>query len=61
MIISEINRNNSTIRIHDDFCETKVENRISQINYLVTESYKRRQMSKQQVVLNSTANKMPLK
>lgn len=42
MLISEFNKENSTIRIHDDFCESKIENRLSQLNYIVSESYKRR-------------------
>ena len=57
MLISEINKENSTIRIHDDFCENKIENRLSQLNYIVTESYKRRKSSEPNIV----ANKMPQK
>lgn len=59
MIISEINKENSTIRIHDDFCENKIENRLSQLNYIVTESYKRRKITEPQLVFNSVVNEMP--
>ena len=55
MIISEINKENSTIRIHDDFCEHKIENRLSQLSYIVTESYKRRKSLEP----NSVLNEMP--
>lgn len=61
MIISEINKDNSTIRIHDDFCESKIENRLSQLNYIVTESYKRRKIVEPQIVFNGTVNEMPQK
>ena len=61
MLISEINNGNSTIRIHDDFCENKIENRLSQLNYIVTESYKRRKITEPQNVFNSVANEMPQK
>ena len=55
MIISEFNKENSTIRIHDDFCENKIENRLSQLNYNVSESYKRRKITEQQVKFNSVS------
>ena len=61
MIISEINKDKSTIRIHDDFCESKIENRLSQLNYIVTESYKRRKIVEPQTVFNGTVNEMPQK
>lgn len=61
MIISEINKDKSIIRIHDDFCESKIENRLSQLNYIVTESYKRRKIVESQIVFNSTVNEMPQK
>lgn len=60
MIISKVNKYNSTIRIHDDFCENKVEDRLSQLNYIVTESYKRRNFEKVQVI-NNILNEMPQK
>ena len=59
MIVSEINKENSTIRIHDDYCENKIDSRLSQLNYIVTESYKRRKIGETQTVNNSLVNKMP--
>ena len=47
------------LRIHDDCCENKIDSRLSQLNYIVTETYKRRKIGETQTVNNSLINKMP--
>lgn len=45
MIVAEIKNTNSTVRIHDEFCNAVSQNCISQLNKIVSDSYKRRLLS----------------
>lgn len=45
MIVSEKKTTVSTIRIHDEFCASPTSGRISHLNQIVSNSYKRRAMT----------------
>ena len=45
MIVAEIKNTNSTVRIHDEICKAVSQNCISQLNKIVSDSYKRRLLS----------------
>lgn len=47
MITSEIKNDNTTVRIHDTFCENSAKERIARVNQIVSNSYKRRNTSEQ--------------
>lgn len=42
MIVSEVNNNKTTVRIHDDYCESNFDSNMEQASLVVSESYKRR-------------------
>ncbi len=45
MIAAEIKNDNTTVRIHDNFCDRVSQECISRVNQIVSSSYKRRTMS----------------
>lgn len=45
MIAAELNSTVSTIRIHDEFCDSSIDSHISRLSRIVSESYKRRQLA----------------
>lgn len=44
MIVAEYRSDVSTVRIHDEHCEKKADRLMPCLNYVVSQSYKRRQM-----------------
>jgi len=48
MIAHELKNDVSTVRIHDDFCEADSSRLIGSVSRVVSESYKRRYLSKPQ-------------
>ena len=46
MVVAEYKNGIATVRIHDEHCEKAVDKYISRLNYVVSESYKRRQLEK---------------
>lgn len=45
MIAAEFKNTVSTVRIHDEYCESSVDRYISHLGQIVSNSYKRRQLS----------------
>lgn len=45
MIATEIKNDNTTVRIHDTFCNSVSQECISRVNQIVSNSYKRRTMT----------------
>lgn len=45
MIVTEIKSNLATVRIHDEYCGHPTQGRISHMNQIVSNAYKRRSIS----------------
>lgn len=45
MVAAEFKTSISTIRVHDEYCEMPVDQRISHLSHIVSASYKRRRSS----------------
>ena len=47
MVVAEFKKAGSTVRVHDEFCQMEADSCILQLGRIVSESYKRRQLSGQ--------------
>ncbi len=48
MVTAEFSNLISTVRIHDEYCETSADHHISHLSRIISASYKRRQLSNQE-------------
>lgn len=63
MVVQELKNDVSTIRIHDEFCESDFTRLIGSVSRVISDSYKRRYLSKSQEqpsVVVSTSENQPI-